>query len=158
MNQSLKTGFSFGLTSAVITTLGLIIGLEAGTHSRLVVLGGILTIAIADAFSDALGMHVSVESENHHTPKQIWASTAATFLSKLVFALTFIVPVIFLNLNQAIIINIIWGFLILGIFSYYLAKLQKIKPLNVILEHLFTGAIVIIVAHFVGQWIGANLK
>jgi len=70
-NHSIKTGFSFGLTSGIITTLGLIIGLHAGTHSRLVVMGGILTIATADAFSDALGIHISEESETKHSNKEI---------------------------------------------------------------------------------------
>ena len=60
--HSLRIGFSFGLTSGIITTLGLMVGLHAGTHSRLAVIGGILTIAIADAFSDALGIHISEES------------------------------------------------------------------------------------------------
>jgi VIT1/CCC1 family predicted Fe2+/Mn2+ transporter len=85
MKHSLKTGFSFGLTSGIITTLGLMVGLHSGTHSKLVVVGGILTIAIADAFSDALGIHISEESENKHTKKEIWESTISTFLSKFVF-------------------------------------------------------------------------
>ena len=38
MRTSLKIGFSFGLTSGVITTLGLMVGLHAGTHSKSVVL------------------------------------------------------------------------------------------------------------------------
>ena len=48
MRTALKIGFSFGLTSGVITTLGLMVGLHAGTHSKSVVLGGLLTIAVAD--------------------------------------------------------------------------------------------------------------
>ena len=72
IEDSLRTGISFGLTSAVITTLGLMVGLHSGTHSKMVVLSGILTIAIADAFSDALGIHISEESQNTHTVKQIW--------------------------------------------------------------------------------------
>ncbi|MDI6733408.1 MAG: hypothetical protein QME51_05200, partial [Planctomycetota bacterium] len=59
MNHSIKTGFSFGSTSGVITTLGLMVGLHSGTHSKFAVLGGIVTIAVADAFSDALGIHIS---------------------------------------------------------------------------------------------------
>ena len=47
MRLSLKIGFSFGLTSGVITTLGLMVGLHSGTNSKLAVMGGILTIAIA---------------------------------------------------------------------------------------------------------------
>ena len=58
MKHSIKIGFSFGLTSGIITTLGLIVGLNSGTRSRLAVVGGVLTIAIADAFSDASGIHL----------------------------------------------------------------------------------------------------
>ena len=32
MRESVKTGISFGLTSGVITTLGLMVGLHSGTH------------------------------------------------------------------------------------------------------------------------------
>ena len=74
MKTSLRTGFSFGLASGTITTLGLMVGLHSGTHSKLAVFGGVLTIAIADAFSDALGIHVSKESENKHSVKEIWES------------------------------------------------------------------------------------
>ena len=58
MKDSLRTGISFGLTSAVITTLGLMVGLHSGTHSKIVVLADIPTVAIVDAFSDALGIHI----------------------------------------------------------------------------------------------------
>jgi cytochrome c biogenesis protein CcdA len=89
MNHQLKIGLSFGLTSAIITTLGLMIGLISGTESKIVVIGGILTIAIADAFSDALGIHLSEESESKHTRKEIWEATLATFFFKAMFGLSF---------------------------------------------------------------------
>src|SRR4030042_2592178 len=94
MKDSLNIGLSFGLTAGTITTLGLMVGLHSGTHSRIAVLSGILTIAIADAFSDALGIHISEESENKHTAKEIWESTIFTFLTKFIFAMTFILPVL----------------------------------------------------------------
>ena len=75
MKDWLRTGISFGLTSAVISTLGLMVGLHSGTGSKKVILAGVITIAIADAFSDALGIHVSEESENVHTNRQIWGAT-----------------------------------------------------------------------------------
>ena len=78
MKHSLKVGFNFGLTSGIITTLGLMVGLHASTHSKLVVIGGILTIAIADALSDAIGIHIAEESENKHTAKEVWESTFST--------------------------------------------------------------------------------
>ena len=156
MKHSLKVGFSFGLTSAIITTLGLMVGLHSGTHSRLVVIGGILIIAISDAFSDALGIHISEESENNHTTKEIWESTIATFLTKFVFAMTFIVPVLLFPLTTAIIVSVVWGLSLLGIFSFYMAKEQKVKPWKVISEHLLIAIIVIVITHYVGIWVGST--
>ncbi len=153
MKHSLKTGFSFGLTSGIITTLGLMVGLHSGTHSTPVVIGGILIIAIADAFSDALGIHISEESENKHTPKDIWESTIFTFLSKFVSALTFIVPLLLFQLSTAIIVSVIWGLSLLGLFSFYIAKEQKAKPWKMIIEHLAIALIVIAITHCVGDWI-----
>lgn len=154
MKHSLKTGFSFGLTSGIITTLGLMVGLHSGTHSELVIIGGILTIAIADAFSDALGIHVSEESENKHTPKEIWEATISTFLSKFVFALSFIVPFLLFQVSTAIIVNIIWGLSLLSIFSFYIAREQKAKPWKVVVEHLIIALVVIVITHYVGDWVG----
>ena len=150
MKHSLKVGFSFGLTSAIITTLGLMVGLHSGTNSKLVVISGVLTIAIADAFSDALGIHISEESENTHTTKEIWESTISTFLSKFVFAVTFVVPVLLLPLATAIIVSIVWGLSLLGIFSFYMAKEQKVKPWKVVSEHLLIALMVIVITHYVG--------
>lgn len=153
MDHSVKIGLSFGITSGVITTLGLMVGLNAGTHSKMIVIGGILTIAIADAFSDALGIHVSEESEGKHTRREIWESTLSTLFSKLIFALTFLVPVLLFELSTAIMVSIVWGFLVLSAYSYYLAKQEKIAPYKVILEHLAIAVIVILVTNFVGSWI-----
>ena len=154
MKDSLRVGLSFGVTSAVITTLGLMVGLHSGTHSKIVVLGGILTIAIADAFSDALGIHVSEESENVHTAKQIWWSTVATFLTKLLFALTFAVPVLFLSLRVAIVVSLVWGLTILTVLSYTIARSQSRQPLKIVGEHLIIAMVVISITHYVGDLIG----
>jgi hypothetical protein len=153
MKDSLRTGISFGLTSAVITTLGLMVGLHSGTGSRMVVLGGIITIAIADAFSDALGIHVSEESENVHTTKQIWSATIATFMAKFFFALTFIVPVLLLPLLTAIIVSLIWGLCILIVLSYFVAKAQGEQPWKIVGEHVLIAIVVIAVTHWVGDWV-----
>ena len=154
MKDSLRTGISFGLTSAVITTLGLMVGLHSGTQSRIVVLAGILTIAVADAFSDALGIHISEEAENIHSAKEIWGATAATFLTKFLFAMTFLVPVLFISLSAAIIVNLIWGLSILTVLSYIIARSQGKPPWKIIGEHLLIAIVVIAATHWLGEWIG----
>ena len=153
MKESLTTGISFGLTSGAITTLGLMVGLHSGTHSRLIIIGGILTIAIADAFSDALGIHISEESENVHTGKQIWAASLATFLSKFLFALTFVVPVLIFKLATAILVDVFWGLGMLALLSCCIARAQGKRKFPVIAEHILIALIVIVATHFVGHLI-----
>ncbi len=156
MRHSLEVGFCFGLTSGIITTLGLMVGLHSGTHSQAVVIGGILTIAIADAFSDALGIHISEESEGKHTAREVWESTVVTFATKFFFALTFLIPVLLFNITTAIIVSINYGLLALCILSYFLAKKDNKSPLNVITEHLLIAIVVIMATHLVGKWIGVT--
>jgi len=153
MKLSVKKGFGFGLTSGIITTLGMIVGLNSGTHSRMVVLGGILFIAIADSLSDALGIHISEEATKKLKGKTIWESTVSTFLFKLIFALSFVIPVLLLDLQKALLVSIIWGFFLLTAFSFHIAKKNKEKPFKVIGEHLTIATIVIIATHFIGEWI-----
>ena len=153
MKDWLRTGISFGLTSAVISILGLMIGLHSGTGSKTVVLAGVLTIAIADAFADALGIHISEESENVHTTRQIWNTTIATFMTKFFFTLTFVVPVLFLPLFTAIIVSLMWGFSILTVLSYLIAKAQGKRPWKIIVEHVMIAIVVIAITHLVGDWV-----
>ena len=155
MKPSLKLGFCFGLTSGIITTLGLMVGLHSGTHSFLAVIGGVLTIAIADAFSDALGIHVSRESENKSTHKEIWESTGATFLTKFFIALTFVIPVFvfYESLNTAILVSVIWGLLLLGVLSFLISRERKEKSWKVISEHVGIALVVVVITHYVGDLI-----
>ncbi len=150
----MKTGFCFGLTSGIITTLGLMVGLSSGTGSKLAVIGGILTIAVADAFSDALGIHISEEAENAHSTREVWESTVFTFPSKFLVAMTFVVPVLLFDLSKAIIASLIWGFLVIGVLSFFLAREQEKGPWKVIAEHLIILMVVVIATDLIGSWIG----
>ena len=153
MKSASMKGLSFGLTSGVITTLGLMVGLNASTHSTLAVLGGILTIAIADALSDSLGIHISQESNKERNGKEVWEATGATFVSKLVFALTFAVPVLLLPLSSAIIVSVVWGLLSLALLSYFIAKSNKENPLHVIGEHIGIALLVIVGTYLAGSFV-----
>jgi len=155
MKNSIKKGLGFGLTSGIITTLGLMIGLYASTNSSKIILGGIIIIAIADALSDSLGMHISEEANSANSKEQIWEATLSTFLFKFIFALIFIIPILLLNLQTAIIVSIILGIFLITIFSYYIAKSNKDSPIKAIIEHLFITVIVIITTYFIGKFINS---
>lgn len=156
MRKSLKIGISFGLTSGIITTLGIMIGLNEGTGLRLAVIGGILTIAIADAFSDAFGIHISEESSKKNSHKAIWEATFTTFFTKLIVALSFLIPIFLFELSTAIKINLVWGLFLIITFNYFLAKSRKEKPLKTISEHLLIAVIVIIITFFTGKFIAIH--
>jgi VIT1/CCC1 family predicted Fe2+/Mn2+ transporter len=151
MRSTLWKGVGFGLTSGVITTLGMIIGLQSGTQSKLAVEVGIIILAMADALSDAIGIHVSEEAEMEHTTKELWETSFFTFISKLLIALTFLIPVRLLELSTSILASVFWGLFLITIFSFYMARSQKQNPYKVVCEHIFIAVLVVLLAHYIGE-------
>jgi VIT1/CCC1 family predicted Fe2+/Mn2+ transporter len=152
-SDGVRTGLFFGATSGVITTIGLMTGLNSGTRSVAAVLGGILVIAVADALSDALGIHLAEESDPDTDHNHVWAATISTFLNKFVFAISFAVPVLLLPLDQAIIVSIVWGMIVITVLSYFLARAQNASPVEIIVEHLGIALLVVVLSHFIGAWV-----
>jgi len=155
-NRGARTGLFFGATSGVITTVGLIAGLHAGTESVVAVLGGILVIAVADAMSDALGIHLAEEANPDSTSEHIWAATVTTFFTKFVVAISFAVPLLWLPLDTAVLVSIAWGLFVIALLSYFLAKSQQNAVMPVVLEHLGIAIAVIVISHYIGVWVHAT--
>ncbi len=155
-SHSLQVGLSFGLVSGAITSLGLVVGLAFGTQSRLAVIGGIVTIAVADSFSDALGIHVSEEAENVHTEAEIWASTVATFLAKFATATSFLVPILLLELETAVWVSVAWGLAAVGGLSWVIAGREGGRPWPAVAEHVGVAVVVIALTALLGRWVAAT--
>ena len=158
MKASLKKGLSYGITSGVITSLGLLIGLFSTTNSKTIILVGLLTIAFADALSDGLGIHVSEESENCYSPRNIWEATLATVFAKMTLGLSFVIPILFLPLGIAICVDFAWGLLVLILLSYKIAKQNKEKISSVIFEHTALAIFVIVGSFIIGKIISFYIK
>ncbi|NCF74146.1 MAG: hypothetical protein GWP67_11665 [Gammaproteobacteria bacterium] len=152
-SDGVRTGLFFGATSGVITTLGLITGLNAGTQSITAVLGGILVIAVADSMSDALGIHLAEEADPQTNHEHVWQATITTFLAKFVFALSFAVPLLLLPLGPAVMASICWGMLVIIVLSYLLARSQNQSPWLIIIEHTGIAMLVVVLSHFIGVWV-----
>ena len=154
---------SFGMTSGVITALGMIVGLNEATSSRLAVFAGIVVMAIADGLADAAGFHLAEESEvengiPRHTSKEIWMTTVYTFLAVCGFILTFSIPVLMFQLNTAIIIDIVWGFVLLIVLNYYIARFKKENPVRLIIGHVSLAVFVVVVSYIAGNLIAEFIK
>lgn len=145
-----QTKFSFGTTSAIITNLGLITGLDTLAHPKLSIIGGILVIALADNISDSVGIHVYQESECIGE-KEVWFSTITNFLARLLVSSTFILLVALLPINLAVSCSIAWGLTLLAMMSYTIAKGRKMNPLRAIFEHISIAVVVIIASHIIGK-------
>lgn len=146
-------GMSFGISGGVITTLGMIVGLDQATSSKPAIIAAILTIAIADSLSDALGMHLSEETRlDEKVDSNIWLMSIFTFLGKFVFSLIFVVPFLILSMSSAVLFSVVAGLMIIVILAWAIAARRKISILSNIFEHLLLSLVVVAVSYFVGKF------
>jgi len=152
-NKGTRTGIFFGATSGVITTIGLIAGLYSGTRSLVAVLGGIFVVAVADAMSDAMGIHLAQEADPDSDEAHIWAATISTFLTKLIVASTFALPLLWLPLTTAVYVSVAWGLAVITLLSFYLARSQRVAVLPVVGEHIVIAVFVVAISYLIGDWV-----
>lgn len=150
MKKGVVRGLFFGTASGVITTLGLIVGLWAGTASLVAVLGGILIIAVSDSMSDAFGIHLAEESQVGASNLGVWLATLTTLATKFLVALSFVVPLLFLSLDTAVMMAMVWGVIILTGLSIYIARMRSIPAFPVVAEHLAIALLVMVLSWVVG--------
>ena len=153
LDGSVRKGLSYGVVSGVVTTLGLLIGLIGSGASKNTAIAGVLTIAFADALSDSLGMHVSEESNKNSTNRQIWRATISTAVGKMVFGLSFVLPIVVMPITLAVIVDMVWGIIALSVISYVIAKNNKEKVSSVLIEHIGITIIVVIGSFLIGKLI-----
>lgn len=146
------TKFSFGATSAIVTSLAFIVGLSRSANPKLAIIGSLLVIAVADNISDSLGIHIYQESELKKA-KVVRVSTFYNFLTRFLVILVFISSVAFLPIGYSVIFSIAWGISLLSAMSYFIAKEQKVNPYSAILQHVAIAILVIIVSNYLGGWI-----
>jgi len=147
-----QTRFSFGSTSAIITNLGLMAGLHSGVNAKLSIISGILVVALADNISDSFGIHIFQESQ-HVSKMEIWMSTLSNFLTRIFVSLAFILLMILLPLNPAVISSIILGLVLLAFISYVIAKDEEKNPFLPVLTHILIAVTVIILSNLVGGFV-----
>jgi len=145
-------GISFGLTSGIITTLGLIVGLNSATGgSRLAIIAAIFTIAVADSLSDALGMQLSEESRLDEKNKPTWIITLSTFLGKFVFSLIFVLPILLLDMRNAVIASLLMGLALIAAEAWFIAIREKKSVPKQIISHTSLTLLIIALSYIVGN-------
>jgi len=144
-------GVSFGLMSGVITTLGMIVGINAATESKLAIVASIFATAVADSLSDALGMHLAEESRLDEANKPIWVISLYTFLAKFTVTLVFAIPFLFFSNNLALVFSVIFGLCLVFLLSIFAAKRSNNSVFESVIEHVSLAIIVIVASYYVGS-------
>ncbi|MEJ5172282.1 MAG: hypothetical protein WHT47_01060 [Hydrogenothermaceae bacterium] len=153
MNSGITKGIGFGLTSGVITTLGMTLALYLLSESKTIIVGGIISIAIADSVSDALGIHISEESEKEKKFKQIWTATIWTFLSKFFITSSFLIPILIFPLDVAIAVSILLGYFLIISASIKIARERRENIPYAVIEHLTITTFVLLIIFLTEKFI-----
>ncbi len=144
--------FSFGATSATVTSLGLCIGLSGSGNPRASIIGALLLIAVADNIADSLGFHIYRESTSSQY-ENVRIFTLSNFVVRFSIAGLFVLLFAFLPLQIATLSCLILGLAVLTFLSYLISVNRKTSPLREILIHVGVAVPVIIVSHFLGLFI-----
>ena len=137
---------SFGSPSAIVTSMALIVGLAAATASKATVLASLLIIGIADNLSDSLSVHIYQESERM-ARRQAFRTTVANYAARLAITGSFLLIVLVLPTTAAIYVCVVWGFLLLSMLSYLLAKARNLGTFSEILKHTGVAVVVILLSN-----------
>jgi VIT1/CCC1 family predicted Fe2+/Mn2+ transporter len=162
-SHQVMIGVSFGITSGVITALGMIVGLDSATSSRLAVAAGIVVMAVGGGLADAAGMHLAEEAEIEngkakHVHREVWTTTFFTFIGVAGSVLTFVVPILIFPLKTAVYLAIGWGMLLLVFLNLYTAKVTKENAVKLISEHIFLALFVVFASYWAGTLVAILLR
>lgn len=146
---------SFGGTAAIVTSMGLILGLDAAASSRQSIASTLLIVALADNLSDSLSVHVYQEAEQLES-REAYRSTLANFVTRLLVALSFVVLVITLPRDSLVAVTLAWGFLLLALLTFRIARARGARVGKEIAKHVVIAAIVLVISRWIGTWIAGN--
>jgi len=147
MNNNIFRKYIFGSTSAITTSLALIIGLHTVPNAKMNMIGSLLVIAIADNISDSLGIHMYRETETI-SRKEVWVSTFSNLLARFFVSAIFILCISFLPVSIAVPTAVICGLLLLTVSSYFIAKMKNRNPVGAVGEHVAITIAVMIISKY----------
>ena len=145
---------SFGAPAAIVTGMGLIVGLDAATVGKSAILTSLLLVGIADNLTDSLSVHIYQESERL-AERDAFRTTVANFCARFFVCITFIVILLLLPASTAISVSMIWGFVLLSLLSCLLARTRGVGAVSEILKHGAVAVVVIAISRAIGDWLPA---
>ena len=147
---------SFGSTSAVVTSIGLVVAFATTRTSRGALMGSLLIIGIADNLADSLSVHLYQEAEGLDR-REALASTVTNFLARLAIASTFVALVAMLSDWWLIAVATVWGLAVLGALTVSLARQRNVSARRELLRHFAVVVAVVVLSRTIGSFITAHV-
>jgi predicted adenylyl cyclase CyaB len=148
---------AFGITSGILTTIGVLVGVNSATADRLSVVAAVVAIAVADSCSDAFGMYMAKMSERGVAPKQALRHALGTLVGKAFLPFTFLVPLVVLPLGIAVAVDLAWGALALALLSAEQAVVEQRAVTRRVARNLGLALVIIANSTLAGSLV-ARLK
>lgn len=145
--------FSFGGTSAIVTSMGLIVGLGAAGARSATIVSGLLIAGLADNITDSLSIHMYQEAEKLEE-RSAFRATLSNFVARVMVALSFVAIVLEFPAEHARIAALMWGCVLLILITFFLARERAVRPLPEVIKHLGVAILVIAASRIIGAGIG----
>lgn len=154
-----KTGeLTFGITSGVMTTIGLLAGMNSATGAKLPIVASIAVIACADSLSDSFGMFMSKLGERGTSKIKAFRFALGTLAGKFFFPLTFLLPImLFDSLSLSVWVDIAWGLLVLSILTIEQAIVKEESIKRNLLQNLELATLSMGLSSLIGRLIASWL-
>jgi hypothetical protein len=149
---------SFGAVSAIVTSLGLIIGFGTAGISKPTVVAGLLVVGLADNLTDSLSIHIYQESEKLLGERVAFRATLGNFVTRLVISLSFVMLVLAFSSVNTILASLAWGVSLLTGLTWLVARSRGANVTAEIIKHLAMVAVVVAVSRGIGTFIGAYIQ
>jgi len=148
---------SFGAASAIVTSMGMIIGFGAAGISKPPIIAGLLIVGLADNVTDSLSIHIYQESERLEQ-KAAFRATIGNFATRLILSLSFVVLVLTFSSTNMLLACLIWGVLLLGCLTWFVARHRNANVVTEVLKHLAVATVVIAASLATGTFITTYIQ
>ena len=148
---------SFGTTSAILTSTGLIIGFSAAGLAKSAIIAGLLIVCLTDNLTDALSIHIFQESELEEQ-STVFRTTLINFAARLAISLSFVALTLYLTGLPLLLIAVAWGGSLLSGLTWLIARSRGTEVPVEILRHLAVAVLVIAVSRAIGELINAYIQ
>ena len=152
-SKAFHQGISFGVVSSAMTVLGVSLGMWASGGRIEVLIASIIGLSISNSMADAFSIYMA----NTATKDGAIAvqSALVTLCIEFLLPFIFVLPVLFLKLGQAILVNIIIGVVLVAYMGYYVStlnNLDKDATVKRIVEYTGVLAVILICTMLSGKF------